>query len=260
MTVYKTSLNPKLHNKNFTKLGFPRVEHYEPKYRLNFTLFQNRVRQEIIDMDDPEVPEEIKQNIEFTIDTSDPKQHKLEINVKRNETRAAELKKIRIDFRRSIYNKSTHNLIDNNVMLFYIDSLSRASLKRAMPKTFEWLGQFVDSDSHLSAHEFFRYHSYFQNTYPSVNMMFFGNYGDFKNSNKNIFTKYSEAGYIVGSFRDMCELDSTKIYKHGFEISDPNQAKYDHLAAGFACDFNYDRYDGSGTIGFMQGKNSIFTR
>ena len=42
----------------------------------------------------PDVPQNIKDNIEFTIDMSDPKSHKLNVEVKPNMTRAAEQKTI----------------------------------------------------------------------------------------------------------------------------------------------------------------------
>lgn len=258
MTVQIETLNPKLHNRNITKLGFPRVEDYDYQSQLDIIHFLKQVRMDVIDMDDPDVPDSVKDNIEFTIDTSNPKKHLLEINVKRNHTRVAELKKIRSKFINSVENDPNINLIDNNVLIFYFDSLSRASLKRFLPKTFEWLSQFVNSDSHLSANEFFRYHSFFVNTYGSNDIMYFGGNGSFTKSDPNVFQYYSQAGYITASFRDMCELESISV-KNFENYADYHPYRYDHLAAGFAWDSHYGIFDGKTLKSNLNGKNSPYT-
>jgi len=143
-----------------SKLGFPRAEYFSNKARMNDQALIQEVMAGMVDMDDPAVPGHVKDDIEFTIDLSDDDFHRLQYQVKRNNTRVDELKQIRkqvLDHDRLTGNTKR---IDQDVLIFYIDNISRAHFHRKLKQTAAWLGQFVDNDdAELEAVEFFRYHS-----------------------------------------------------------------------------------------------------
>jgi hypothetical protein len=82
-------------NVNLKTIGYPRTEHFPFEARTDFIKFGEEVNKHVIDMDDKLIPQSVKDSIEVTIDVSNKKEHKLHIDVKRNNTRAEELKKIR---------------------------------------------------------------------------------------------------------------------------------------------------------------------
>jgi len=72
-----------------------------------------------------------------------------------------------------------------------------------MPKTAEWLGQFVDNpESDFDTYQYFRFHSVYYNTLFTNDAMYFGQVEDVDDVSQNAFTPYSENGYITGFFKD----------------------------------------------------------
>lgn len=94
---------------------------------MNKTVFIDYVRSKLVDIDDPELSEQDRSNIEFVVDISNPDHHKLEIDLKHNSTRAHEQKRLReeiIDKEKAL--GTYESRIDKNVLVLYIDNLSRA--------------------------------------------------------------------------------------------------------------------------------------
>ena len=80
-----------LRGKDIKRIGFPRVENFNMTILLQQDGYRKLVRDNLIDMDDENVPSSIKDNAEMILDLSG-KRHKLEISVKPNKTRAEEQK------------------------------------------------------------------------------------------------------------------------------------------------------------------------
>lgn len=101
---------------------------------------------DVIDMDDPEVSQSTKNNIEFVIDMTNDSEHLLSVNLKKNEARAAEAKAIREKVIE--HDRQTNNTerIDKDVLVFYIDNISRVHFHRKMKKLEKWLDQYADHD------------------------------------------------------------------------------------------------------------------
>ena len=231
--VIVDSLPLYLQNRTIKTLGYPRIEDYDNKYRYDQEAFMWKVREEVIDMDDPQIPEEVKSNIEFTVDLTTPNNHTLNFQVKRNETRVDELKQKRTDFLSKIKDDETVDLIDTDVFIFYVDGLSRTNLKRQLPKFFEWLGQFVDSeDETIDAYQFFRFQTVKENTYKANHAMWYGIEGYIKNDSENLFQNFSNNGYITGFARDGCEQDSVMMAANG-TVQDFPVYRWDHQAVSF---------------------------
>ena len=200
----KYTLPDHLKNKSDLKtLGFRRIEDYDNDSKIDNGNLKRRVRNDVVDMDDPEVPQDIKDSIEFTIDMSNPHKHQLNVNLKKNETRAREQQILRQKILAKDKLEGKTDRIDKNVFILYIDNLSRANFKRRLPKVTEWLSQFVDNDQNsLELFQFFRYHSVFYNTHKNNNALWFGQVDLVKEMSSNVFDEFSKSGYVTGFIKD----------------------------------------------------------
>ena len=95
-------------------------------------------------MDDPDISQTVKDNIEFVIDLTNDNDHLLTVQLKKNEARAQEAK----DIRQKVIeqDKLTNNTdrIDKDVLIFYMDNISRVHFHRKMKKLDKWLNQYAD--------------------------------------------------------------------------------------------------------------------
>lgn len=225
-------LNEDLKNKDDLKrIGFPRVENFPSDISINQTLYRPYIREHMIDMDDPTISDEVKNNIEYVIDISDSKHHKMELMVKPNATRAAEQKALHDSIIKKEKQAGTYaNRVDKNMLIIYIDNLSRTHFMRKMPKTAEWLSQFVDNqESDYKTYQFFRYHSVYYNTLFSNDAMYFGEVEYVNDTSKNVFNSFSENGYITGFFKDSCETTANAIHDPNLRLN-----HWDHFGGGIA--------------------------
>lgn len=253
-TFLKTSSLPEgLKDKdNVTHIGYPRVEDLDEYTKINQEAYRTKVRSNLIDMDDPNVPQEIKDKTEFVVDISDPEHHKLDMKLKPNLKRAEEQRKLRKEI---IDNEKTNGTyesrVDKNMLIIYIDNLSRAHFFRKMPKTAEWLAQYVDNEeSDYKTYQYFRYHSTYYNTLYSNAAMYYGQVEHVDNTTKNVFDSYAKNGYMTGFFKDSCETNAVSI-------NDPEAKthRWDHFGGEISCDVNYDNTDFT-SLSVFSGKGS----
>ena len=264
MTVSPLLLNDKLKKlkstNGLTKLGYPRTEKM-PNHLKNVTAYEDRfeyIKEGMIDMDDPEVPQSVKDQTEWVLDMTDPDRHILDISVKRNDSRAEELKTLRKDLKEERKAEGKPDLPDYNVLIFYVDNISRAHFHRAFPKFSEWLSQFTpDKEAEFQATEFFRYHTIGRITSKASPGMYYGvNDIYVPNDNQNIGRFYSENGFVTGYVRDEWDYDSQSIG----ETSPPKDFySYDHYGSTIIWDPNYDR-GGDDFIELDRGHSSYFER
>ena len=212
----------------------------------------------MIDMDDPEVSQQIKDDTEWVLDMTDPDNHILEATVKRNNTRVKELKSLRKKLKIEREKANLPEVPEQNVLIFYIDDISRVHFHRAMPKLTEWLSQFtVEKEADLEAFEYFRYHTIGRTTTKATPGMYYGvNTDHVPDDRENIGRFYSQNGFITGYMRDECDYDSQVIGE-----TDPptDYYAYDHYGSTVLCDPNYD----GGSDDFLdldRGHSSYFER
>lgn len=191
----------------------------------------NHVKQNMINMDDPEVPQAVKDNTEFILNMDNPKRHELELEVKRNQTRVDELQTLRKKLAEKRAINSEPPLPEYNVLIFYLDNISRAHFHRALPKLSEWLSQFTpDKQADLQAVEYFRYHTVGRITSEACNALFYGqNQVSISGDSQYISRFYSENGFITGIQRDECGYQSEQVWKPN--ASDQAPYAYDHYAS-----------------------------
>ena len=147
-------------------LGYPLIErmNYFPECTLN--QFQFRVLAGMIDMEDPKVSQEVKDQIEAVIDFKKPLPE-LTVKVARDFNLASS--------RRNLYEKSKENIMSKNVIHFFIDSLSRDNFRRKLPRTKTFLEKYYNNDSaQAQVFQFFKYHGIASWTLANMVPIFFG--------------------------------------------------------------------------------------
>ena len=232
MTLESSMLSADMQGRTgVSKIGFPRIEDYPDELKINQTAYKNYVQEHLIDMDDPTVPQSVKDNIEYVVDISDPYEHKLEFTFKPNATRSAEQKQLREQVVAQEKENGTYsNRLDKNVLILYMDNLSRAHFNRKMPKTAEWLGQYVDNqESEYATYQYFRFHPVFYNTLITNNAMYYGAVEQVEDTSTNVFDSFSENGYMTGFFKDSCETNSNSIYAKNLKLH-----RWDHFGGSIA--------------------------
>ncbi|CAI2387870.1 unnamed protein product [Moneuplotes crassus] len=238
--------------KEYKKIGYPRVEDYATEVHINQNLFREHVFENYFYMEDPNVSEEVKNNTEFYIDMTNPDEHKIVMEVKPNATRAQEQKELYQTSRKQEEEMGTFkDRIDKNMLILYIDNLSRAHFYRKMPKTAAWLDQYVDNEENeYSAYQFFRYHGVYFNTQFSNSALWFGAVHEVENTSTNIFDSFQRHGYITGFFKDSCETRASEIRNEDLKTH-----RFDHFGGTISCDDNFDRKQ-VGQVTWFEGKGS----
>ena len=227
---------------NATRLGYPRVERMPNVYK-TVAHYEERMQyiiEGMIDMDDPEVNQQVKDDTEWVLDLTDPDRHLLDVTVKRNNTRVKELKTLRKHLQSKRQVANLPEVPDYNVLIFYIDNISRAHFHRAFPKLTKWLSQFTpEKEANLETVEFFRYHTIGRITSKSTPGMYYGvNKIHVPDDRESIGRYYSKNGFITGYMRDEWDYDSLIIG----ETDPPTDFySYDHYGSTVICDPNYDR-------------------
>ena len=230
---------------------------------MNQTEFSRVINQGIIDMDDPNVPQSVKNNIEITIDLQDSSFHKVSVDVKRNHTRVEEVKKIReqVLLEDKAQNKTR---IDKDMLIIYLDNVSRTHFHRQMKNLTSWLTRMSEGNSsNYSVYEYFRYHAKAHWTNPNLISMYYGEQGELYNESTNVFKYYSDNGYITGMFADLCEAESVD-FGPSYDLNQPFH-RWDHFAGSISCDYNHDapteNYSSTDLeIILSKGRNAPFRR
>ena len=250
-------LNDNLRYKpNLKRLGFPRTEFINPEIQVNQSKIRKYVGDNMIDMDDPLIPQSIKDNIEFVVDISDPNNHHLYIDVKRNSTRVEELKKIREKVLEEDRVNNNTERIDKNLILLYFDNLSRQHFHRKMNKFASFLSELSGKEeSEYDVFEFMRFHSVASYTYPNQAALFYGSSRTAKSESRNVYQYFSQNGFITATIYDIWVIIEWKIEN---VTSDVPFYSFDHAVFSFNWDYNHDGKDEP--LSIFGGINSYLNR
>ena len=192
----------------------------------------NYVFHNLVDMDNKKILHKYFRDKmpEIEIDFSDNDKGKLKINVKFNKTLSDERKRL----------EKNSEPYSNNILLLYIDSLSRANAVRQLKNTMNFFEQFMSYKGGYNkkypseifhSFQFFKYHSfqgYTSNNYPLIF------YGQKKNSKrKNLITKFlKKNGYVTCNVHDYCHVENSRsyhnysteeVFDHQYISCDPNE-------------------------------------
>jgi len=224
-------------------IGFPRTEKFADAER--WPLQKNMLSRVVplSGMNDP-----AGADLEIFLDKTSEKHPKLKINIKRNETLVKEREKIQSD------------PLVKNVLVIYIDALSRVNALRQLKKTMNWFNQHMNQQSsEAETFQFFKYHSIVPYTYSNLHEVFYGIHPYDPSLSKDhpldTFVKtYKEKGFITGHSSDFCQMNPLDIGKVG-KIRD---IPFDHEAVSIACEPHY--HDPISPYGIFKGPYSSMRR
>ena len=224
-------------NDKVNRIGYP-LTNKDPLCNLDMINNKNFIEEyffkNLVDMDNKSVLKKYyKDKIpEVEVDFTNNTQGKLSINLNFNETLSKE--RILLENKTKPYSQ--------NVMILYIDSVSRANSIRKLKKTMKFVEQFMNFKGghnkkfpfeNFHSFQFFKYHSFEFHTSVNFPILFFGQLSNLK---KVLITKYfKENGYITGYAGDYCYKDNVRtfhnstlneVYDHQFLICDPNNDSY----------------------------------
>ena len=218
------------------RIGFPLVNKY-PELFVNFFELKNPllkyIKQNLVDMDNKKLVEKIyKENKpELIVDYTKNPYGEIIIDLKFNKTLSEERKKLENNAKIKPYAK--------NIILLYIDSVSRAYSIRQLKKTLKFIEQFMPykgkynqklKSENFHSFQFLKYHSFKGYTFQNYPRIFYGN-----RAGRNIIriTKYfKENGYVTSYSNEIClrELSITQhnmkyeeICDHELILCDPNR-------------------------------------
>ena len=160
------------------------------------------------------------------------------INLKKNET---------LSFIRNEISNNPNNTnisLFNNIMIIYIDCVSRQHFLRKMKKTSSFIEQFMKYNNELgfSAYQFMKYQAFAHWTQPNIYPMFYSSrtkYG----RRIDIIKYLKDNGYITAHSGNLCSKESFEV-----DISEYNGQRiiteeYDHENVAMFCDPNYSSED-----------------
>ena len=218
------------------RIGFPLVNK-NPELFVNFFELKNLllkyIKQNLVDMDNKLLVEKIyKENKpEIIVDYTKNPYGEIIIDLKFNKTLSEERKKLENNAKIKPYAK--------NIILLYIDSVSRAYSIRQLKKTLKFIEQFMPykgkynkkfKSENFHSFQFLKYHSFKGYTFQNYPRIFYGNRAG---SNIIRIIKYfKENGYVTSYSNEMClrELSITQhnmkleeIGDHELILCDPNR-------------------------------------
>ena len=232
--ILKYSNSPYI-NSNTLKFGFPLTNNEQGKKDgKDDSILKEYTSKNLIDMD-KNLPPNLNKP-EYIVDFSKEPLGELTINLNFNETLSKERKKSEI-------NSIPYS---DNILLLYIDSVSRANALRKMKKTIAFIERFISykgghnekyPNDNFHSFQFFKYHSFRGVTGENFPILFYGNRPNAKNFIR--ISKYiKENGYITSFASDYCQKDNTRtrhdltddeLYDQQLLYCDPNIYSFNSL-------------------------------
>ena len=234
--LLKFSKSPYI-NKNTKRFAFP-VTNKEPiccvksyeKFK-DYEIYLNYVKKNLIDLDNKNQMNKIsKENFpEIEIDFSNNPFGEMIINLNYNKNLSISRKKL----------EEKSNSYSSNILIIYLDSVSRVNSIIQLKKTMKFIEQFMsyntssknkNNKEKFHSFQFFKYHAFLGYTGYNYPRIFYGN-----KAGKNVvrITKYlKENGFITGMASDFCYRDNTRsfhqmkkdeVYDHQMTLCDPNE-------------------------------------
>lgn len=233
--------------KNSNKFGIPRITvlgNNENFFDKDFLM--RYVSNNIIDMEKNNIFNDSFPKPEIEIWFNEKGEGEVHINVTKNESLIEQRKKL-----------ENPNSLFKNIIVLYIDAVSRNRFKSALPKTSKFIDKFMKYNpeetefGNLKSFQFLKYHTTGVFTQPNAQPMFYGN-SMFSGSGIQITKYLKENGYITSMILDQCVFeiffDKDKIFT--YNITSDN---FDHSIMPLFCDQNY--------FGFLfRGVNSLIRR
>ena len=179
----------------------------------------------------------LKPEIEIFYDKK-TKHRSAKMHLIKNET----LSKVRNEIANDVNNKNTS--LFNNILLLYIDCVSRQHFLRKMKKTASFIEKFMGYNNNLgfTSYQFMKYHTFAHYTNPNIAPMFFSSIN--KNGRHVNLVKYlKENGFVTGNSGNFCSKEPFELDAEYYESVKLILDEYDHENIGMFCDPNYSSSD-----------------
>ena len=232
------SQSPHLNDK-VNRIGYP-LTNKDPICLLDFIDNDNLIMKyflnNLVDMDNQTLINEFLKDKkpEVEVDFLNDTQGKIKINLNYNKTLSEE--------RKLLEKNSTP--YSNNILIIYIDSVSRSNSIRQLKKTLSFFEQFMPykgnfckkyPEENFHSFQFFKYYSFALYTDSNYPPLFYG-INKKENNNMVSITKYlNEKGYVSCYISDYCDKDNIRtlhnltfeeIHDHQFILCDPNKEHF----------------------------------
>jgi hypothetical protein len=173
--------------------------------------------------------------LEYIVDFSKDPLGELIINLYYNNTLSIERQK----------KEKNSNPYSDNILILYIDSVSRANSLRKLTKTLKFFEQFISysgghhkkfPNENFHSFQFFKYHSFLGVTKRNFPILFYGN--EVAKDYKRITKYLKQNGYVTCYSADSCQKDNTRtkhnlsndeLYDHQLLLCDPNKLSYNSV-------------------------------
>ena len=233
----KKSNNPYV-TPNAKRIGYPQInkgdfplENHDGMIKLSREVVLN-----LVDMDNlpPHItPDKIPDTyVDFTNDPEDPNSQfgKIHFNLTKNETLVEERNK-----------KSQNNeVIFNNIIILFIDTVSRAHVNRKLPKFKEWLEKFMKYESEdFINYQFLKFHSLGVHTLLNLKPMIYGE-SVLSPNGVNMLKYIKEKGYITAQVNNYCMPEPYQL-RPSFDSLNITNEYFDHELISLFCEPNYFR-------------------
>ena len=233
---YIKKMNNPYIKSNAKRIGYPHLNKgdFPENKQDGMKKLSKEVVYNLVDMDnlpphltEDKIPETY---VDFNDYPDDPnsKYGKLHFNLKKNKTLVKERKK----------NAKKTKVIFENIIIIFIDTVSRAHLMRKMPKFKAWLEKFMKYDSKdFINYQFLKYHSVGVHTLLNLKPIIFGE-SSLSPNGVNILNYMKEKGYITAQADNYCGTQPYQI-RPSFENSNLTLGYFDHELISLFCEPNY---------------------
>ena len=224
--LFKTIGSPYI-QKTSKRFGFP-LTNKDPECFNDFGDYNHifkYVFDNIVDLDNQQLLDKYYKGKmpEIEINFFDNDKGKIIIDLKFNETLSEERKLL----------ENNSEPYSNNILLIFIDSLSRANAIRQLKKTMNFFEKFMPYKGGFNekypseifhSFQFFKYHSFIGHTFYNYPLLFYGQKNE--NKNKTSITKFlKQNGYVTCNVHDCCKIENTRTY-HNFSLEEVFDHQY----------------------------------
>lgn len=215
------------------RYGFPLTQQFSLKEQRNIADFNGKVLNALFDLDKIEnayTPHEV----ELTFD--DKNVGEISMKIKRNINLVEEREK-----KRNVNDTKTTNLY-KNVLIIYIDAISRNHFIRKMKETSKFIEKrlYAPKKKETTKHSSFQFLKYNNiNAFTQINVgpMFYGKPMN-SNSGFHVLQHFKDKGYITGQSSNLCSRELFAVERH-YHVSRYTWSDFDHENVAMFCDPNY---------------------
>ena len=230
-------------------VAYPKTQYFLREEK-NFEVYQQNIISQTKSVKESDIEYE---KLEVVLDQRDKDNRKILINVHRNESL--------IEERTKIFNQTENKPLVKNILMIFIDSVSRQHFPRKLKKTYQWIENFYENKtSNLESFQFFKYHTSGSHTTPNMMRIFYGTEYETAYESYPLTKTFKKQGYITGKSNNFCGSTYFDISSTEEELNYLDMESFDHENTALFCDPNYQKLDEGGAYGYLEGSFAMVRR